>query len=203
MQISEISNSVNFTCEPDPCNDGSAQAATRALVQQNGSARFSRAPQVGELRPEEPEHVRSEPKCLTAKSTGRRHDLVFLHAKDLANAIATKLGGGVRAAGKGWKCRCPAHEDKEPSLHLEDGKSGLVLASCFPAGMTRPHRASCWLRSPTLAMRFLRLVTTSQRQHVEAKEKIVAVYDYVDELGRLVFQVVRKEPKEFLQRRPM
>ena len=51
-------------------------------------------------------------------------------------------------------------------------------------------------------MRFLRLVTTSSAPTRRGQEKIVAVYDYVDELGRLVFQVVRKEPKEFLQRRP-
>lgn len=37
----------------------------------------------------------------------------------------------------------------------------------------------------------------------EAKSaRIAAVYDYTDENGRLLFQVVRKEPKAFLQRRP-
>jgi len=32
--------------------------------------------------------------------------------------------------------------------------------------------------------------------------KIVAVYDYVDERGELLYQVVRMEPKSFRQRRP-
>ena len=35
-----------------------------------------------------------------------------------------------------------------------------------------------------------------------AAAKIVATYDYTDEFGDLVYQVVRKHPKAFLQRRP-
>lgn len=35
-----------------------------------------------------------------------------------------------------------------------------------------------------------------------APKKIVATYDYIDEDGEVVFQVVRFEPKTFLQRRP-
>ena len=113
--------------------DGTTQAAPD--YSPNGTAHTWRPPQVRELGPNEAakERARAQPKPLLTKLNGRQ-ELVFLHAKDLANAIATKLGGGVRAVGKGWKCRCPAHEDNEPSLHLEDGKSGLVLASCFPCG---------------------------------------------------------------------
>jgi putative DNA primase/helicase len=35
-----------------------------------------------------------------------------------------------------------------------------------------------------------------------SRRKIVAVYDYVDALGALLFQVVRFEPKDFRQRKP-
>ena len=34
------------------------------------------------------------------------------------------------------------------------------------------------------------------------KSAIVATYDYVDEYGELLFQVQRKQPKGFIQRRP-
>jgi hypothetical protein len=37
---------------------------------------------------------------------------------------------------------------------------------------------------------------------VKPSRKIVATYDYTDELGELLFQVVRFEPKDFRQRRP-
>lgn len=36
----------------------------------------------------------------------------------------------------------------------------------------------------------------------KAKRRIVKTYDYVDETGKLLFQVVRFEPKQFVQRRP-
>src|SRR5262249_20583079 len=35
-----------------------------------------------------------------------------------------------------------------------------------------------------------------------SKRQIVATYDYIDEAGKLLFQCVRYEPKEFKQRRP-
>jgi DNA primase len=37
---------------------------------------------------------------------------------------------------------------------------------------------------------------------LETKKKIVKTYDYKDEAGNLLFQVVRYEPKDFRQRRP-
>jgi len=35
-----------------------------------------------------------------------------------------------------------------------------------------------------------------------AEKRIVMTYDYRDESGKLLFQVVRFEPKSFAQRRP-
>ena len=44
---------------------------------------------------------------------------------------AAKILGGARRDGKGWKCRCPAHDDRTPSLHLSDREDGGLLAHCF------------------------------------------------------------------------
>lgn len=41
----------------------------------------------------------------------------------------------VRRSGKGWSARCPAHEDRGPSLAIAEGKDGHVLIHCF-AGCT-------------------------------------------------------------------
>lgn len=38
--------------------------------------------------------------------------------------------------------------------------------------------------------------------HAKGRAKIVATYDYCDEAGKLLFQVVRFEPKDFRQRKP-
>ncbi len=45
-----------------------------------------------------------------------------------AEAIAKALGG--RKAGGGWMARCPAHDDREPSLSLHGGHDGKVLVRC-------------------------------------------------------------------------
>ena len=39
--------------------------------------------------------------------------------------------------------------------------------------------------------------------HTNGKSKIVATYNYVDEQGKLLYQVVRYDPKDFRQRRPI
>ena len=168
----------------------------------NGTAHTWRPPQVRELRPDEAEEerARAQPKPLLTKLNGRQ-ELVFLHAKDLANAIATKLGSGVRPAGKGWKCRCPAHADAQPSLHLEDAASGRVLASCFPCGHDPVSQERL-----VAAIGDLGYVLSPPRDFRSAhtstpNKKIVAAYDYPDALGKPVFQVVRYDPKDFKQRR--
>ena len=50
-----------------------------------------------------------------------------------AAAVLEKLQG-VRRKGEQWMARCPAHEDKGPSLSVRD-ENGKVLLHCF-AGCT-------------------------------------------------------------------
>ena len=45
-----------------------------------------------------------------------------------AEPIAKALGG--RKAGSGWIARCPAHDDRNPSLSLSTGRDGKVLVRC-------------------------------------------------------------------------
>jgi putative DNA primase/helicase len=45
-----------------------------------------------------------------------------------AEAIAKALGG--RKAGVVWMARCPAHDDRAPSLAIADAKNGKVLVRC-------------------------------------------------------------------------
>ena len=42
--------------------------------------------------------------------------------------IATALGG--RRAGSGWMARCPAHDDRTPSLSIGEAEGGKVLVHC-------------------------------------------------------------------------
>ena len=45
-----------------------------------------------------------------------------------ADEIADALEG--RKAGKGWTARCPAHDDRKPSLSISEGQDGKVLVHC-------------------------------------------------------------------------
>lgn len=44
-------------------------------------------------------------------------------------------GHEPRKAGNGWSCRCPAHEDRNPSLSIRAGDDGRALVTCH-AGCT-------------------------------------------------------------------
>ena len=50
-----------------------------------------------------------------------------------AEAIGRALKG--QRNGRGWLCRCPAHNDRSPSLSVGTGRDGRLLLSCF-AGCT-------------------------------------------------------------------
>jgi putative DNA primase/helicase len=63
-----------------------------------------------------------------------------------AEIIAKALGG--RRAGAGWIARCPAHDDRKPSLSIRDADEGKVLVHCH---------ASCDQRRVIAALRSRRL----------------------------------------------
>ena len=46
------------------------------------------------------------------------------------NSFVSRLDG-VTKNGHGWKARCPAHDDRSPSLSVSEGRDGRVLLKCF------------------------------------------------------------------------
>jgi 5S rRNA maturation endonuclease (ribonuclease M5) len=77
-------------------------------------------------------------------------------------------------SGKEWKALCPKHEDHEPSLAISEEKGVFYCHGCGWKG---------------------RLANKG------TKPKVKEVYDYRDESGNLVFQILRYEPKNFKARR--
>ena len=116
-------------------------------------------------------------------------------------SIAQELGG--YRSGSSWMARCPAHEDREPSLSLTE-RNGKVLVKCF---------AGCQQRDVVEALRARGLWPENLAQSTWNEEKprrnraenlgpIVAEYFYTDENGHVLFRVTRHEPKTFRQWRP-
>ena len=96
----------------------------------------------------------------------------------------------ARRTGKGWMAQCPAHRDSNPSLSLSES-GGRVLLYCH---------AGC---PPDAIVRALGIdMSDLFADPKEALRIIVATYPYTDECGRLLYEVVRYEPKGFKQRRP-
>ena len=44
--------------------------------------------------------------------------------------IAAELAKALGDAGATWMARCPAHEDRSPSLSISSGRDGKVLLCC-------------------------------------------------------------------------
>jgi putative DNA primase/helicase len=103
---------------------------------------------------------------------------------------------GVRTAGRGWIARCPAHDDRRASLSVAEGDDGRVLLRCH-AGCSTESVA----RALGLELRDLFADRPAPPPSAPAR-RIVATYDYVDEAGTLLYEVVRYAPKDFRQRRP-
>jgi hypothetical protein len=109
-----------------------------------------------------------------------------MSAADLARQLQAKR------AGSGWQARCPAHDDHRASLSIGEGEGGRLLLKCF---------AGCDFASIIKAAGIEPTKSNGEARE-SIKSKIVATYDYRDARGELVFQVVRKAPKDFPQRRP-
>jgi putative DNA primase/helicase len=103
----------------------------------------------------------------------------------------------VHQCGDGWTARCPAHDDQKPSLSVSVGDDGRVLIHCHRG--CPPERIVQMLG---LKLSDLFPPKPERKPKPEPERKIVTVYPYVDESGKLLFEVVRYEPKAFAQRRP-
>ena len=97
---------------------------------------------------------------------------------------------------RGW---CPVGSGhRRPNLVAWTGRDGQLLVGCW-AGCPKVEI----LRSVGLTMSDLFPETYgSQQLAARPMRQIVATYDYRDERGQLLYQVVRYSPKSFAQRRP-
>ncbi len=101
----------------------------------------------------------------------------------------------VKRNGKNWAALCPAHEDRNPSLSVSEGADGCALVKCHAGCSTEQIVAAIGLKQSDLFVKKKLGGSISSRAEV-------ASYDYRDDSGTLIYQVVRYSPKDFRQRRP-
>jgi len=106
---------------------------------------------------------------------------------------------GVKRSGSGWVALCPCHEDRTPSLSITETEDGKVLYKCF-AGCTQEalSEALRGVLSPSEGKQGKSPLGDPSEAHIAAE----SVYDYVDENGALLYQVLRMPGKDFPVRRP-
>lgn len=103
----------------------------------------------------------------------------------------------ARRNGSGWTARCPAHEDRHPSLSIGLAEDRRILLHCH-AGC--PVEAI--LAAANLKIADLMPTSDRPRRRQASRLNIVATYPYLDETGNLLYEVLRLNPKGFRQRRP-
>lgn len=126
-----------------------------------------------------------------------------------AQDITLQLGG--KWNGRHGSARCPAHNDRHPSLSVSDGADGKVLVRChtgcdqFAVIETLKERGLWPENQPVPKLRIHRGGKENGAYPVPDRRgggREAAVYDYRDEAGRLLYQAVRYDnPKTFRQRR--
>lgn len=103
--------------------------------------------------------------------------------------ILPKLSEVKSLANGEYIALCPAHNDKNPSLTLKQAND-RVLLDC---------KAGC---QPEIVVAALGLTMADLfSDSMSSTPQIIATYDYTDEEGNFLFQVIRYQPKSFRQRR--
>jgi hypothetical protein len=103
-----------------------------------------------------------------------------------SDELAERLN--AKRNGSGWQAKCPAHDDRQPSLSIHQGADGRVLLKCH---------AGCKFDDIVAALG----LTKKDLFTVRLRRLIEKTYSYTDESGNLLFQCVRFLPKGFKQRR--
>src|SRR5262249_47815653 len=104
---------------------------------------------------------------------------------------------GVRKQGGYWMARCPAHEDRHASLSVARGTEQPVIFKCH-AGCER----DTILDALSLTLGDVSKPRAENPEEWTPRGPAIAVYDYTDERGNLLFQVLRTVDKQFPQRCP-
>jgi hypothetical protein len=99
----------------------------------------------------------------------------------------------VRRSGDGYSALCPVHNDHHNSLSAKEGAGGRILLKCHAGcSFSRVEEAL------GVAISRNNIPTTNASNSRLATD----VYPYRDEEGKLLYEVLRYDPKSFSQRRP-
>lgn len=115
--------------------------------------------------------------------------------------VLGKLDAVRPQPGGRYMARCPAHDDGNASLSVGRGTEQPVVLHCHAGCDTADVLAAIGLGTTDISARN-REDRQPDGEWMPGNRKAAAVYDYTDERGRLLFQVLRSTDKHFSQRHP-
>jgi 5S rRNA maturation endonuclease (ribonuclease M5) len=119
---------------------------------------------------------------------------------DVLREILLPKLDGIRKSGGSYMARCPAHDDSTASLSITEGKDHPVILKCHAGCEPEDILAKLGLTWETLCSP--REDDGRTRGEWTPNGEAIAVYDYRDEAGKLLFQACRSAGKKFSQRVP-
>ncbi|MBF0344579.1 MAG: hypothetical protein HQL06_10160 [Nitrospirae bacterium] len=125
---------------------------------------------------------------------------------DIIEVIGRDIELKMGKAGEYWGLAF-CHEDAEPSLRVNKEKQAYFCDPCNKGGNVYTYVKKRFNLSKEEARKWLADNFPTGKDAVrQAKRKtkgtIIATFDYKDEDGQLLYQIVRYDPKSFAQRRP-
>lgn len=100
---------------------------------------------------------------------------------------------GVKGGHGQWTARCPAHDDRQNSLSVGEGKDGRVLLRCH---------AGCDVDRIAAALGVTKSDLFPDKLQKEGRPPVVATYRYLDDNGKLLAEKLRRADKSFTWRQP-
>lgn len=114
------------------------------------------------------------------------------------------LPDAKRTRNQEWRAICPFHKDTKPSLNFNNETGAFYCFGCgAKGGIGHFFSKLKGLEGKDNYPRMLKEIASEHGLSDSKKPRRIAkTYDYTDEQNRLLFQVVRYEPKGFHLRRP-
>lgn len=104
--------------------------------------------------------------------------------------------------GRKWTARCPAHSDNRNSLGITRGDNDKLLLHCFAGCSFEEIINTIGVYNPNPRPAPKPKTSKKSNSNGGGSFKVTDEYDYSDEQGKLLYQVLRTDPKGFFQRRP-
>ncbi|GAB4467726.1 MAG: hypothetical protein OHK0029_39730 [Armatimonadaceae bacterium] len=98
-----------------------------------------------------------------------------------------------------FTARCPAHDDRNPSLSITTGGDGRILLKCQAGCYNGQILAALGLEFADL---FAENPTAKVAKENRTTTRVIARYVYADEAGKDLYRVCRTADKRFFQERP-